>query len=84
MTTVTMKEKTIAAKTTKEDTTMHYGTKPGHFETLNHTLSHERGSERSEPASERVSGASERANEQTDERVTQYLPLDSWLYSGPF
>ena len=30
----------------------HYGTKPGHFETLNHSLSHERGGERSERASE--------------------------------
>ena len=31
--------------------TVHYGTKPGHFETSKKSLSHERGSERSEQAS---------------------------------
>ena len=41
---------------------LHYGTKPGHFETSKHLLSHEQGSERSERASKRVSAA-ERASE---------------------
>ena len=36
---------------------LHYGTKPGHFETSKNSLFHERGSERSERASERVSAA---------------------------
>ena len=35
---------------------MHYGTKPGHFETSNHSLSHKRGSEQSERVSERANG----------------------------
>ena len=65
------------------------------FWDINNSLSHERGSEWSERASKQVStaeGASEasspeqanewavRANEQTDERVAQYLQLDSGLF----
>ena len=40
-----------------EAATVHSGTKPGHFETSNHSLFHKRGSERSERASERMSAA---------------------------
>ena len=67
---------------------LHYGTKPGHFETSNHTLFYKRGSERSERAIKRVSAAEgaskasspERANERTDEQVAQYFSLYSWLF----
>ena len=37
---------------TSSETAAHYGTKPGHFETLNHSLSLEQGGELSETASE--------------------------------
>ena len=68
----------------EEEEGLHYGTKPGRFETSNNTISRELGSsgvsdrvnERSKQseqcgASEQVSGASERA----DMRVAQYLHL---------
>ena len=72
---------------------MHYGRKQEKTQTKkpsHYSLSHERGSERSERASERVSAAEgaseasspEQANEWAvwaNERVTQYLRLDSWL-----
>ena len=48
---------TAAIQTTDDGRTVHYGTKPGYYETSNHSLSHERGSERSDRASERVSAA---------------------------
>ena len=51
----------------------HYGTKPGHFETSIIPF----------PTSEEVSEVSERANERTDERVAQYLRLDSCLFQTP-
>ena len=56
----------VSARAVTNAAPVHYGTKPGHFETLENSLSHERGSEQSERASERVS---ERANKQTDERA---------------
>ena len=46
---------------------VHYGTKPGHFETSKIHF----------PTSEGVSEVSERANKRTDERVTQYIRLYS-------
>ena len=51
----------------KKDSRMHYGTKPGHFESLKIALSHERGSERSERASERVSAAEHARNARSEE-----------------
>ena len=45
------------------------------FWDIKNSLSHERGSERSERANEWAV----RANKRTDERVAQYLRLDSWL-----
>ena len=54
----------------KRKQTLHYGTKPGHFETSKIHF----------PTSEGVSEVSERANERTDERVAQYLRLYSRLF----
>ena len=49
---------------------VHYGTKPGHFETSKIHF----------PTSEGESEVSERASERADERVAQYLRLDSCLF----
>ena len=66
----------------------HYGTKPGRLETANHSAVSEQASGKMS-AAERMSEASRaeqanewavRGNEQTDERVAQYLRLDSWLF----
>ena len=43
------------------DRPTHYGTKPGRYETSNHSLSHEIGSEQVSGAGERAKGAGERA-----------------------
>ena len=52
-------------------TTMHYGSKQGDIETLNHTFSHELGSEQSERASKHISavehGSEACSAEQTNE-----------------
>ena len=55
----------------------HYGIKPGHFETLK---IHFPTSEGVCEASERANEWAVRANERTDERVGQYLRLDSCLF----
>ena len=65
-------------------------TKPGHYETSNHSLSHKLESEwanecAQEPSeqcrgSKWMSSASKRANERTDERMAQNLGLDFWLF----
>ena len=49
---------------------IHYGSKPGRFETSKHSLNHELGSE----------WVGEWANERTDEWVARYLRPNSWLF----
>ena len=60
----------------------HYGTKPGHFETSNHSLSHELGSEQSERASERVSAA-ERASKASNGKQANQRANKQTQASGP-
>ena len=50
---------------------VHYGTKPGNFETRNLTLSHEQGSERSERASKQVSAAEGASEASSPEQVNE-------------
>ena len=67
----------------REEVSLHYGSKQGKIETLNHTLPHERGSERSERASERVSAAEEASKASSPEQANEWAVRANGWASGP-